>query len=140
MSVSPMVALEMDSQMTLALFLHAVPSSTAHEAGADDALTLNLADELLRHPDDSFATYARDDSLNGVGINQGDLLLVDRKLKPQHNEIVVISMDGELLCRVLDMRESRLSTTDSEQKPIFLNEQVGLVIEGVVVHAVRQFR
>lgn len=140
MSVSPTVSITIDSQMDLALFLHAVPHDNSAASCAEDTLTLNLSNELLRNPSDSFATYARDDNLNGVGIHEGDLLIVDRKLKPQHHEVVVISLDGELLCRVLDMQESCLTTTDPQQGPLFLNEHASLVIEGVVINAVKRFR
>ena len=149
MTVSPMVQVQMDDQMALALFLHAV-SNTADMEEPDNGensskaggqgLSLDLTQELLRNPQDTFATYARDDSLAERGINEGDLLLVDKVLKPQHDDVVIISVDGELQCRILDMRESRLITCDEEQSPILLDQQVGLVVEGVVTQSIRPFR
>lgn len=140
MKVSPITPVEISQQMTLALFLHAMPGGSLADDNSDDALTLDLGETLMRNPQNSFCTYAQEDCFSEQGINAGDLLLVDQKLKPQHNDIVIISLDGELLCRTLDMKESCLRAGDTEQSPILLNEHVGLAIEGVVVHAVKQFR
>ena len=140
MKVSPLLPIEMKQQMPLALFLHALPIDAVSEEENEKVLSLDLTEHLLRHPQDSFATYARDESLSSLGIQEGDLLLVDRKLKPQHGNVVIVSLDGELRCRVLDMKESCLRCDDEEQAPLLLNEYVGLMVEGVVVQSVRQFR
>ena len=141
MNVSPSMPIDIHEQMSLALFLHAATNADAFEEGREvSAPSINLTQELLRNPATSFATYARDDYLNGLGISEGDLLLVDKKLKPSHSDVVIFSHEGELRCRILDMTNSQLRTDDDEQSPIDLNDQVGLVIEGVVIQAVRRFR
>ncbi|NRB40266.1 MAG: DNA polymerase V [Pseudomonadales bacterium] len=140
MQVAAMVPVQLNEQMALALFLHAMSGSATEEEEGQKGLTIDLGTELLRNPLDSFATYARDESLADRGINEGDLLLVDKVLKPQHNDVVIITLDGELLCRILDMKQSQLTTCDDEQSPILLDEQVGLVIEGVVIQSVKAFR
>lgn len=141
MTVSPMIQVQMADQMSLALFLHAMSSAIDNDVEEESsALSLDLSHELLRNPRDTFATYARDDSLAERGMNDGDLLLVDKVLKPQHDDIVIISIDGELQCRILDMKESRLISCDEEQSPILLDEQIGLVVEGVVTQIIRPLR
>lgn len=141
MKVTQPASLEVSEQMSLALFVHATNNIEMFEGEQEpESPTINLSEELLRNPSASFATYARDDYLSGVGIGEGDLLLVDKKLKPSHSDIVIFSHEGELRCRILDMKNSQLFTPDHEQSPIDLNEQVGLVIEGVVIQAVKRFR
>ena len=141
MKVSTALQIEVTDQMNLALFLHASTMDDEYvDGGKKELPALDLAAALLRNPEESFATYARDDDLYDVGINQGDLLLVDKKLKPSHSDVVIISYDGELRCRVLDMKNSCLRISDDSQSPIELNEQVGLVVEGVVVQVIRQLR
>ncbi len=141
MNVSPPMPIDINEQMSLALFLHAANNIADFDEEREvSAPSINLVEELLRSPDASFATYARDDVLNSMGISEGDLLLVDKKLKPSHSDVVIFSHEGELRCRVLDMKNSQLHADDEEQAPIDLNDQVGLVIEGVVIQAVRRFR
>ena len=145
MTVSPMVQAQIDEQMALALFLHAVSnhddvSDNSEDKSSNKGLTLDLAHELLRNPRDTFATYPRDDSMAARGIDEGDLLLVDKVIKPQHDDVVIISIDGELQCRTLDMRESRLLSCDEQRSPILLDQQVGLVVEGVVTQIIKALR
>ena len=142
MTVSPMVPAQMAEQRSLALFLHAMSSAVDNDdvEAQNSSLSLDLGEQLLRNPKDTFATYAGDDSLAERGMYDGDLLLVDKVLKPQHDDIVIISIDGELQCRILDMKESRLVCCDETQSPILLDEQIGLVVEGVVIQIIRSLR
>ncbi len=145
MTVSPMIQAQIDEQMALALFLHAVSNNDDVEENSEEknnspGLTLDLGHELLRNPRDTFATYARDASMTERGIDEGDLLLVDKVIKPQHDDVVIISIDGELQCRTLDMRESRLLSCDEQCSPILLDQQVGLVVEGVVTQTIKALR
>ncbi len=139
MKVTAMQPLAIQEQMPLALYLHGVVRDEL-DASEYAAQSLNLTQALLRRVEDSFATYARDNQLSARGIDEGDLLLADKSLKPQHKDVVIASLDGELLCRILDMNEGCLRTADDSQSPIFLHEHVSLVIEGVVLQSVKQWR
>ena len=47
--------------------------------------------------------YARvsGDSMQGAGIDDGDLLVIDRSLQPQHDKIAVCFIDGEFTVKRL---------------------------------------
>ena len=124
-NISPLSQVEIHDQMALALFLHAGNEFDSDSEEVPTAPSIDLADELLRQPQDSFGCYARDDSLFQQGVSEGDLLLADRKLKPQHNDIVIVSFDGELLCRQLDMN----SCLRCDEEESLLDEHAGLLIE-----------
>ncbi len=139
MKVSHLAPTTINDQMALPLFLHtALPDSD--EKPANETLSLDINDELIRCPGTTFYTYAKGDALVELGIFDGDLLVVDRAVKPQDGDIVIACLDGELLCRCLDMKNSCLRSADSELPPIKLNEQVDMVIEGVVSHSIHQHR
>jgi len=41
------------------------------------------------------------DSMCGVGINDGDLLVVDRSLRPADGDIIIASVDGDFTVKTL---------------------------------------
>ncbi|WP_163558626.1 translesion error-prone DNA polymerase V autoproteolytic subunit [Halomonas sp. NO4] len=64
---------------------------------ADDHLDvdLNLHDHVVRRPASTYFVRAEGDSMQGDGIHDGDLLVVDRSLEPLPGRVVVIAVDGE---------------------------------------------
>ncbi len=109
-------------------------------ADNEEAPSVDLAETLGGHPDATFISYARDDLLSQLGIFRGDQLLIDRKLRPQNNDVVLACVGGELICRVLDLDNGLLSSTELDSPPLPLEEQEELLIIGVVTHNIRSFR
>ncbi|CAA0113458.1 Protein UmuD [BD1-7 clade bacterium] len=144
MKVAAIQSIDIPQQMALALFLSASADVASLVMDNEDATpqvpALDLADYLPHSSDRAMATFAADSSMQAQGIWEGDLLLVDRVRKPAHDDIVVASVDGDILCCLLDMKNSVLVSGDSEQAPIRLSEHVGLTIEGVVTQSIRQIR
>ena len=79
------------------------------------------------------------DSMQGVGIHSGDLLIVDRSLYAEHDNIVVASLNSETVCKRLHMRDGLviLKSENSHYPPRQILEGDDLVIWGVVKHSVR---
>ena len=142
MKVSPLTAVDLTQQIDLALLLHASSDEGAgvSEEGAIAPLAFNLPFDLLRHAKQSFVTYARDNDLYERGISEGDILLVDKVLKPQHQDVVVISLDGELQCRILDDKHGLLHCDADEPSAIVISEHADLMVEGVVIQAIKRLR
>ena len=51
--------------------------------------SIDLNKELIRHPATTFYARAKGDSMRDCGIDDGDLLIVDKALEPQDGNIVV---------------------------------------------------
>ena len=62
---------------------------------------IDLNDALIRHPQSTFAMRAAGTQMRDAGIDDGDVLLVDRMLTPMHGHVVVAVVDNELVCRRL---------------------------------------
>ena len=65
----------------------------------DQPLTLNTY--LIDHPAATFFVRAGGDSMIGAGIFQGDLLVVDRSLRPVSGNVVVAIVEGEFTVKRL---------------------------------------
>lgn len=62
---------------------------------------LDLNEVLVRHSQASFLMRAAGGSMHEAGIDNGDLLLIDRAITPAHGHVVIASVDGEFVCRRL---------------------------------------
>lgn len=78
--------------------------------------------------------------MEGVGIYNGDLLVIDRSLNAENGDTVIACLDGELTCKILDLRNHQLLAANPHYRPIPLPDETDLVIEGVVVHAIHHLR
>jgi DNA polymerase V len=87
---------------------HPVPAALeAVHAGfpsvAQDYFTgdFSLDENLIIHPDTTFVVSVAGDSMEGAGIFDGDILIVDRSLRPRPDDIVIAAVDGELTVKRL---------------------------------------
>jgi DNA polymerase V len=103
--------------------------------------TLDLNEQLITHPAATYFVRVQGDSMIGAGIEDGDLLIVDRALEPKHGDIVVAGFFGELTVKRLELTpEIRLVPMNDLYPVISVPESTDLDIHGVVVHAVKSFK
>lgn len=107
---------------------------------------IDLNDALIKHPDATFVMRAAGGAMHGVGIDDGDVLLVDRAITAVHGAIVIAVVDGELLCRRLETSgaragratgQARLVAADDATLPIDFGQAVPLEVWGVVTTVIK---
>lgn len=103
---------------------------------------IDLVDVLVRHPQATFLIRARGNSMEGAGIHDNALLVVDRALKAQHMDIVVAVVDGEFTIKRLYQRGGRpkLKAANPTFPDITLKDDQSLEIWGVVTAGINQYR
>lgn len=57
--------------------------------------SLDLNELLVKRPAASFFVRVQGDSMTGAGIHDGDLLVVDRSLRPASGDIIIACVDGD---------------------------------------------
>lgn len=57
-------------------------------------LGLSLDQLLIKHPNATFIGQASGDSMQGVGIFNGDLLILDRSLTAKNGDVIVANYNG----------------------------------------------
>ena len=68
---------------------------------------LDLNELLVRRPAATFFVRVQGDSMIGEGIHDGDLLVVDRSLRPASGDIIIACVDGDFTVkRIVFSRES----------------------------------
>ena len=65
--------------------------------------SLDFNRDLIKHPEATFYAHVDGDSMIGIGIEEGDIAVVDKSLEPQHGDIVVAAIDKEFNIKRLDL-------------------------------------
>ena len=101
---------------------------------------LDLNDYLVRHRAASFLFTVQGYSMQGAGIVEGDKVVVDRSIDPQHSHIVIAVVDGEYTIKRLYWRGNRIELRPENPafQPICFADGSQLEIWGVVVGVVRR--
>ena len=97
---------------------------------------------LITHVDATFFWEVRGKSMREAGIDDGDILVVNRALTPRHGDVVVAEVDNDFTVKYLDQRAGlvQLRAADPTFPPIVLREGQTLSICGVVTSAIKRFR
>jgi DNA polymerase V len=110
---------------------------------ADDHLDrdLDLHELLIQHPAATYDVRLAGDSMQGVGLYDGDILVVDRSLEPKHHDIVIAVLNGELTVKRLFRQGDlvQLSPANHRYPIITVTADQELLIWGVVTGSIRQF-
>lgn len=103
-------------------------------------LSCDLDELLIKHPSATFIGKACCDSMEGVGIFNGNLLIVDRHVTPNHHDVIVANFNGEFVCKLLDTRRRLLISANDKVMPVAINDFDSFSIEGVVIRSIRCHR
>ena len=96
---------------------------------------------LVKHPAATFFVRVVGDSMTLAGINDGDLLVVDRSLRPASGDIIIACIDGEFTVKTYrnDLGGVRLEPANPAYKPILLKRGQQLDYFGKVTASIHKF-
>ena len=99
---------------------------------------IDLIKMLILHPSATYLVRAQGRSMEGVGIYDGDILIVDRSIKPVSGKIVVAAVDGGLVVKRLIILNNRcfLHSANPSYEPLEIREGADLQVWGVVTKVV----
>lgn len=105
--------------------------------------SIDLNKELIRHPASTFYARVIGDSMAGEGITEGDILVIDKSVDPEHGDLAVCCLDGEFtLKRLRFMSDNRLYLMPSNRKyrPIEITRETDFSVWGVVLYTIKANR
>ena len=100
---------------------------------------IDLNSHLIKNIPATFLIRAQGKSMNCVGINDGDILIVDRSLDPKNFSTVVANINEELIVKtfIKEKNQSFLTSGSKEIKnKINLTENPEAIIWGVVTYVI----
>ena len=110
---------------------------------------LDLNELLVKRPSATYFVRVEGDSMVGAGIRDGDLLVVDRSLRPANGDIIIACVDGEFTVKTLRLgngergmgkgREIRLEPANPNYRAITLKRGQELDYFGKVTACIHRF-
>lgn len=117
--------------------------SAGFPSPADDfiELTIDLNKEIIKNKDTTFFAKVKGHSMKNVGINDGDLLVIDKSLEPKNNRIAVCQIDGEFTVKRIKIEKGVvwLIAENEEYQPIKVTSENDFLIWGIVTNAIKSF-
>jgi DNA polymerase V len=112
--------------------------SPAEDLGAQ---RIDLTTLLVRHAQATYFLKASGHSMVEAGIFDGDIMVVDRAIKPRHGHIVVAVVDGDFTVKRLYQRAGRVKLRAANVTFPEIVPKDGQTIEvwGVVTATIKQF-
>jgi len=103
---------------------------------------LDLTSILVSHPQATFFLRLRGDSMRDAGLFDGDLLVVNRALKPVNGDVVIAVVDGEFTCKTLWLKFGRMKLVAANPTYPEIVPKEGQTIEvwGVVTASIKRLR
>ncbi|WP_432264640.1 LexA family protein [Autumnicola musiva] len=115
--------------------------SAGFPSPADDHLdnAIDLNQELIRNKDATFFGRVKGDSMRDAGITDGDLLIIDKSLKPASGRIAVCFIDGEFTVKRLKIEKDAIWLVPENEtyKPIRVTEDNEFLIWGIVTNVIK---
>ena len=116
--------------------------SAGFPSPADDfkETRISLDRELVKNKEATFYARVSGDSMVGAGLDDGDLLVIDRSLNPENGKIAVCLVDGEFTVKRIKKEKNilYLMPENKKYKPIELKEENELIIWGVVEYVIKK--
>jgi DNA polymerase V len=126
-----------------ALPIYSSAVSAGFPSPAEDYLEskLDLNEHLIQHPSATFMVRATGDSMTGVGIFSGDILIVDRSVQAKHGSIIIAVINAELTVKRLYRRKGviKLEAANPAYPSLNVSDDMELWCWGVVTAAIHQY-
>ena len=116
--------------------------SAGFPSPADDfkEFKISLDRTLVKNKEATFYAKVSGQSMVGAGIDDGDLLIVDKSLEPKNNSIAVCFIDGEFTVKRLKISGGNvyLQPENASYKPIKITNDNDFQVWGIVTHVIKK--
>ncbi|MGX7667643.1 LexA family protein [Flavobacterium pedocola] len=104
-----------------------------------DGTKISLDAVVVKHKEATFYARASGNSMIGAGIDDGDILVIDRSLEPTDNKIAVCFIDGEFTVKRIKIKKDCvfLVPENNTYEPIKVTEDNELIIWGIVTYVLK---
>jgi DNA polymerase V len=103
---------------------------------------IDLNRELVKHPAATFYGRVVGDSMIDAGVEEGDILVIDKSLDAQDGDMAVCFVDGEFTLKHLRLHAGGISLVPANKKyPVIeVGEGTDFKMWGVVTYVIKKIR
>ncbi|OGU59851.1 MAG: hypothetical protein A2X64_04060 [Ignavibacteria bacterium GWF2_33_9] len=121
-----------------------MPANTTQNHGIDKVLNVsfNIFELIKNKPEDYFLVRVNGESMIDAGISDGDSLIVNSKISPKENDIVIAQLNGEMLVKRYREKEGKLYLISANKNflpiEVFPFEQFSIIgVVKFVIHSMQ---
>jgi DNA polymerase V len=102
--------------------------------------SLDLNRELIKNPISTFYGRVKGFSMKDAGVDDGDLLVIDKSLEYRNNSLAVCCINGEFTMKKIKVEDDRLLLVpaNDDYQPIVVSKDDEFTIWGIVVHVIKK--
>lgn len=102
-------------------------------------LKIDLNKSLIRHPNSTYYGRVKGFSMKNAGIDDGDLLIIDKSLEPLDGRIAVCFLDGEFTAKRIRIINKTvfLYPENEDYSPIKIGVDNEFVVWGIITHVIK---
>tara|TARA_B000000475_G_C15725900_1_gene336493 strand:- start:48 stop:479 length:432 start_codon:yes stop_codon:yes gene_type:complete len=116
--------------------------SAGFPSPADDfkEIRISLDKELVKNQESTFYARVSGDSMLGAGLDDGDLLIIDKSLDAENGKIAICFLDGDFTVKRIVKEKGKLflKAENKKYKPIEIREENELIIWGIVEYVIKK--
>ena len=101
---------------------------------------ISLDEELIKNKEATFFARVSGESMINAGLEDGDLIVIDRSIEPSNNKIAVCFIEGEFTVKRIIVKKDKvwLKPENSSYKAIEVKDNDQLVIWGIVTNVIKK--
>ena len=101
---------------------------------------ISIDQEIIKNKEATFYARVEGESMQGSGINNGELLVIDKRIPPEDKKIAVCFIDGEFTVKRLKVKKDCivLIAENPKYKPIKVTSDNQLIIWGIVTYVIKK--
>jgi DNA polymerase V len=105
-------------------------------------LTIDLNKHFIKNRDATFFGRVKGKSMKDIGISDGDLLVIDKSIKPANDHIAVCYLDGEFTIKRIVIENSKcwLVPANKDYESLEVQEHNDFLVWGIVTYVIKSMR
>lgn len=131
---------ESEEEMEMPYVSSGIKAGFPSPAADFDEVRISLDQIVVKNKAATFYAKASGNSMIGAGIEDGDVLVIDRSLEPVNNKIAVCFIDGEFTVKRIKIEKDSicLAPENDAFEPIQITESNQLLIWGIVTYVLKK--
>jgi len=128
-----------ENGIELSYFSGGIKAGFPSPAADFDETKISLDNVLVKNREATFYAKANGISMIGAGIDDGDIMVIDRSLEPANNKIAVCYIDNEFTVKRIKTEKDcvYLMPENKDFQPIKVTEDNELIIWGIVTYVIK---
>ena len=112
------------------------PATSTEQLESD----LDLNAELAPRPSSTFYARVDSNSMQDLNIDKGDLLVIDRSIRPVNGSVTVCYVEGQFTLKTITINNGSvyLIPANKDLKPVKVFEGENFIVWGVVTYVIKK--